>query len=72
MAKTIRDMAIEYAPHPKDGNWDKMQDQLMKLAAYEAGANAVLNEIEAILSNPCYPQIKLFRIRMNIKKLKGE
>ena len=46
MATTIREMAIQYAPPPTDKDWNKMQEQLKKLSNFEAGANAVLEEIE--------------------------
>ena len=74
---TIREMAIEYAPHPASKDWDEMQKQLAKLSAYEAGAKAVLDEIVAMLPRTDknlndYGKALVWRLTEKIKELKGE
>ena len=78
---TIREMAIKYAPHPTDKNWEKMQEQITKLSAYEKGAVDVLKLIETHIQNlnlgnsaeeKFYKLDIISDIGLYIKKLKGE
>ena len=72
MAKKIREMAIQYAPHPTNNNWNEMQKQLVKLSAYEAGANAVLEEIESCYDKNDSLCVIAHKIQSKIIELKGE
>lgn len=52
MGKTIKELAEAHAPTNKEDAWDKIQKQILKQTSFEAGANAVLMDIENILNTP--------------------
>lgn len=70
MAKTIYEMAVDYAT--EDGEDGKPIVIRCEKDAAMFGANAVLAEIESVLNKPTTPQIKIFNIKCKIKELKGE
>ena len=70
---TIREMAIKYAPHPTENDWDKMQKQLDKLSAYEMGAGEALEEIEKFADRTWGANsLNTISLKKKIRELKGE
>ena len=75
MAMTIKEMAKDYAT-VKDGKETYVNS--IKRKSFEAGANAVLEEIENILATEfiagrvATDRLKLLEIHSRIKELKGE
>jgi len=70
---SIREMAIKYAPHPTNKDWNEMQKQLAKLSAYEDGANEALDLLyntaikEDWITNPKDGVRKFFEMYKELK-----